>query len=175
MRHFDEIYEIAVDNYGLVTASEAREAGVVGAELNRWVASGRLTRLGHGLYRLVRRTPTELDQYAEAVMQVGGNAFLWGESVLAMHGLALVNPAVLTVGTSRRVRRRLPEWVRTVIVEGPVRSTVYDGIPSQTVADALLTCRASVMRDRLRDAADEARSRGLITRREHEMLKEEFG
>lgn len=175
MRHFDEIYEIAVDNYGLVTAAEAREAGVVGAELNRWVADGRLRRLGHGLYKLVRYVPTEWDQYAEAVMQVGGDAFLYGEAVLAMHGLALVNPASLTVATPRRVRRRLPGWVRAVVVEGPVRLTSYGGIPSQTVADAILACRGSVMPGRLRDAADEARTRGLVTRREHERLKGELG
>ena len=27
MKHFDEIYEIAADGYGIVTASQAREAG----------------------------------------------------------------------------------------------------------------------------------------------------
>lgn len=174
MRHFDEIYEIAADNYGLVTAAEAKDAGVVGAELHRYVADGRLQRLGHGLYRLVRRSPAEWDQYAEAVMRVGGDAFLYGESVLAMHGLALVNPPRVTVASPRRVRRKLPEWIEVVGVVGPVARTRYDGIPSQTVAEALLACRTSVMRERLAEATDEARSKGLITRREHERLKGEL-
>lgn len=174
MTHFDEIYEIAVDNYGLLTTAEAKDVGVVGAELHRYVADGRLERLGHGLYRLVRRSPAEWDQYAEAVMRVGGDAFLYGESVLSMHGLALVNPPRITVASPRRVRRRLPEWIEVVGVVGPVTRTRYDGIPSQTVADALLTCRSSVMQERLTEATDEARSKGLITRREYVRLKGEL-
>ena len=70
MTHFDDIYEIAADNYGLVTFAEAREAGATGGELGRWVAQGRLERRGRGTYRLVRRTPTPYDRYAEAVALV---------------------------------------------------------------------------------------------------------
>ena len=32
MTHFDDIYEVAADNYGLVTFAEAREAGTTGGE-----------------------------------------------------------------------------------------------------------------------------------------------
>lgn len=60
MTHFDDIYEIAADNYGLVTFAEAREADATGGELGRWVAQGRLKRRGRGTYRLVRRTPTQI-------------------------------------------------------------------------------------------------------------------
>ena len=56
MTHFDDIYEIAADNYGLVTFAEAREAGATGGELGRWVAQGRLERRGRGTYRLVNAT-----------------------------------------------------------------------------------------------------------------------
>ena len=81
MTHFDDIYEIAADNYGLVTFAEAREAGATGGELGRWVAQGRLERRGRGTYRLVRRTPTPYDRYAEAVALVGPGSVVWGDSV----------------------------------------------------------------------------------------------
>ena len=71
MKHFDSIYEICADNYGIVTTGEALEVGVLKPELARYVKDGRLTRLGHGVYRLTRYIPTPLDTYAEAVALVG--------------------------------------------------------------------------------------------------------
>lgn len=53
-------------------------------------------------------TPTKLDPYAEAVTLVGNESFLLGETVLAMHDFALVNPRQLLIGTPRRTRKALP-------------------------------------------------------------------
>ena len=171
MSHFDDIYEIAADNYGLVTAAQAREIGVTKTELSRWVANGRLDRRGRGVYKLVKYIPTELDAYAEAVALVGDGSFLIGDAVLAMHGLALVNPKRLRVGTPERIRKSLPEWVASVTVKGKA-TTRYEGIPSQTVAEAILDCRGSVMPERLKSAADDARERGLMTGSEYELVRE---
>ena len=76
MAHFDDIYDIAADGYGIITDAAP-------SEFNRWCADGRLLRRGHGGYKLARRVPTPYDAYAEAVELVGGGAYLHGESVLA--------------------------------------------------------------------------------------------
>ena len=144
MKHFDEIYEVAADNYGIVTAAQARELGISKSELNRWVDIGRLERRGRGVYKLVMHTPTELDPYAEAVALVGDDSFLLGETVLAMHGLALVNPRKFSIGTPKRIRKILPPWVEAVTVSNK-DTTHYEGIPSQTVTEAILDCRGRVM------------------------------
>ena len=83
MAHFDDIYDIAADGYGIITAAQAREVSAAPSELNRWCADGRLLRRGHGVYKLARWVPTPYDAYAEAVALVGGGAYLHGESVLA--------------------------------------------------------------------------------------------
>jgi predicted transcriptional regulator of viral defense system len=171
MSHFDDIYEVAADNYGLITAAQARDLGVTRPELGRWVAGGRLERRGRGVYKLVRYVPTDLDPYAEAVALVGDGSFLTGEAVLAMHGLALVNPRRLPVGTPDRIRRSVPDWIAPKTVRGK-STTQYEGIPSQTVAEAILDCRGSVMPERLRGAAEAARERGLVTKAEYEQVKE---
>ena len=173
MKHFDEIYEVAADNYGIVTAAQARKLGISKSELSRWVDIGRLERRGRGVYKLVMYTPTELDPYAEAVALVGDDSFLLGETVLAMHGLALVNPRKLSIGTPKRVRKNLPSWIEAVTVTGK-DTTHYEGIPSQTRRDRGHTrdCRGRVLAERLRDAADAARESGLITKSEHQRLKE---
>lgn len=173
MNHFDCIYEIAADNYGLVTAAAAKDAGIVSAELKRWVDDGRLERKGQGVYKLVRYIPTPYDRYAEACALVGDDAFLYGEAVLAMHDLALVNPATLTVATPTRRRKKLPPWIKVIqVTEGD--ATNSEGIPCQTVADAIRTCRGSVMDERLSQAVEDARSKGLLSTVEYEILKGEF-
>lgn len=173
MNHFDDIYDIASENYGIVTYSEAKEAGITSAELARWTESGRLDHLGHGVYKLVRYIPTNLDDYAEACALVGKDAFVYGESVLAMHDLALANPRTITVATPKRVRKSLPAWI-TVVRTDRTPHTTYEGIPAQPVVNSILTCRGTIMDERLASAADEARRRGLISSAEHLALKKEF-
>lgn len=173
MTHFDDIYELAADNYGLITSAEAKNLGVAKSELNRWVGMGRLLKRGQGVYKLVRYVPTEYDRYAEAVALVGDGSFLFGEAVLAMHGLALANPRRISVGTTKRVRRELPEWVQPVTMSGKT-VTSYEGIPSQSLAEAILECRGMVMGERLKSAVEDARREGLITKDEFEHLRKEL-
>ena len=173
MAHFDDIYELAADNYGLITSDEAKNLGDAKSEQNLWVGMGRLLKRGQGVYKLVRYAPTEYDRYAEAVALVGDGSFLFGEAVLAMHGLALANPRRISVGTTKRVRRELPEWVQPVTVSGKT-VTSYEGIPSQSLAEAILECRGMVMGERLKSAVEDARREGLITKDEFEHLRKEL-
>ena len=174
MARFDDIYEIAADNYGLVTFAEALEAGVTSVELRRFVKDGRLERVGQGIYKLTRYIPTPYDQYAMAVALVGPGSYIHGESVLAMHGLALANPLKTTVATTRRTRKKLPEWVSLIAACNKEIPTSYEGISSQSVADALRYCRGSVMKERLVAATKDAARDGLIDEEAEKVLLKEF-
>jgi len=174
MTRFDDIYEIAADNYGLVSFSEAIEAGVTSVELRRFVKDGRLKRIGQGIYKLTRYIPTPYDQYAEAVALVGPKSYIYGESVLAMHNLALVNPTKISIATTRRIRKRLPDWIRVVAADKKERAISYEGIPSQSVADALRSCRDRVMKERLADALQVATYEGLVDETTEKALRSEL-
>lgn len=174
MTRFDDIYEIAADNYGLITYAEVIDAGITSAELRRFVVNGRLERLGQGVYRLTRYIPTPHDQYAAAVTLVGSGSYIHGESVLAMHNLALVNPAKISVATTKRTRKKLPEWIRVVTAKNTDEVTNYEGIPSQSVADAIRFCKGRVMKERLADAIKKASYEGLINEKNKTRLQEEF-
>ena len=174
MTNYEQIYEVAADNYGLITSAQAKDMGIPNIELVKLAQRGRLERLGHGVYRVRHYTPTPLDQYAEAVTIVGRDAFIFGESVLAMLELALVNPTVITVATPNTIRKRLPEYIKTVKVHNSNDVVQHDGIPVQNVADALRTCRGSVMTERLLGAVEDARMQGFITVKEMEQLKKEM-
>lgn len=170
MKLYDKIYNIAADNYGLITSAEAKAVGASDKELSRIASDGRLERVGHGLYRIKHYIPGLLDPYAEAVALVGPEAYLFGEAVLAMHRLTSTNPQRITVATTKRVRRKVPDWLRIVKGDRDGDITTYEGIPSQTVVAAIFSCKGSIMDDRLIEATKNAREQGLLTRGEETKL-----
>jgi predicted transcriptional regulator of viral defense system len=174
MSYYDEIYEYAADNYGLITSGEAKAIGIPNVELVKLAHRGRLTRIAQGVYRIEHYIPTAFDRYAEAVAIVGDGAYIYGESVLAMHGLALVNPAAIYVATPARIRKKLPQGIAAVLKKEAEQVTYYEGIAAQSVYGALLSCRNAVMSERLLEAVDEALRQGLITESEATTAREEI-
>lgn len=172
MTKFDDIFEMAADNHGLITSAQAKLAGISNNELVQYARRGRIVKVGHGLYQLARWIPEENDAYAWAVAATGPDALLFGESVIAMLGLAPTNPSRIFVATPRRTRRKLPESLKVRWIEGIEPSASYDGIPCQSVHDAILACRDKMLPERLAAAADEARRRGLVSEPEYLSLKE---
>jgi predicted transcriptional regulator of viral defense system len=168
-------WELATGQYGYVTTADARSLGIPVIELGKLAARDQIRRVAYGLYRFDDLPPTRYDQFFEAVARVGGDAHLTGDAVLALHNLALVNPRQVRVGTSRRVRAKLPEWIK--VVHETIDSddlTHYELIPSATVAHALRACRGTVMSDRLLIAVGDARREGLVTAIEEQQLRDEL-
>ena len=171
MTKFDDIYEEAVDSHGLITSARAAELGVTNNELVQYARRGRLERVGHGLYRLARRVPEDNDPYALAVALAGPGAYLFGESVIAMLGLAPTNPSRLHVAVPGRIRRRLPDGLVVERGDG-MGTTAYDGISSQTAEAAIRACRGRMMPERLVQAAGAARREGYVDEVEYGRLIE---
>lgn len=163
MTFYDEIYEVAADNYGLISSAQAKELGVSDKELSRLAKDGRLERVGHGIYRIFHHMPEPNDPYALAVMRVGQEAYLYGESVIAMHGLAPTNPAHIFIATPKRVRKKLPKHLHVVRRNNQGDVSSYEGVPSQTIPAATKSCKGTMMPERLIEAARNARAKGLIT------------
>ena len=162
MTSYEQIWPVAEDHYGIITTAKARELGVSKQSMSAMVQSGRLTRLGHGIYQVQHHVPGQNDVFAFANAAVREGAYLRGASVLYMLHLT-----AFYVGTPKRVRRRLPHGFRvrentpcdTVEYEG------YEGIRCQRLTDALESARAdgSVELDRIADAAAAACEKGLFT------------
>ena len=174
MSKFDEISELAIDNYGIVTAAQAVKIGVALKDVHEWVQSGRLEKVGRGVFRLRNYPYSEYCHYAEAVALVGDGAWICGDSVLAMHNLALVNPLRICVATTKRVRRTLPEWIEVVKKSGDADKDDFNGIPCQNLASVLIEARGRLMLERLHQAITEARGRGLLSVPDNERIKKEF-
>ena len=133
-------------------------------ELVKLAKRGRLRRLGYGVYKLVQYSPAPdgLDAYADAIALVGAEAYLYAQSVLAMHRLCPTNPARIYIGTPSRCRKRLGNGIVVVAGRPCEEMEWYDGIPSQTVANAILSSRGMVMDERLAEAVETALRKELI-------------
>lgn len=171
VKYREIVREIALDHYGYVTTRDAVEAGVPAVELPKLAARGGLKNVAYGLYRVPDVLPTRFDQFAEALLRTGEGAYLHGESVLALFSLADVNPRQIKVAVRRRARAKLPAFVELTQVRGDVRTTYYEGLESQPVADALLECRGRIETERLADAAKQARVGGLLTTAEWQRVR----
>lgn len=173
--HRRALHDLALDQYGYVTPTDAATVGVPAIELRKIAQRGGLDHVGYGLYRFADIPITEFDAFMEAVLRSGPDAHLTRDAVLALHGLALVNPRRIRVGSPHRVRRTLPDSIEVIREQvEPDDLTSYEGIPSTTVRRALLDCSDIVMIDRLVDATDEAGRRGLVPRHQLAALLDEI-
>lgn len=163
VRYREIVRELALDRYGYVTTKDAVTAGVPAVELPKLAARGGLENVAYGLYRVPDVPVTPFDQFAEALFRAGEGSYLHGESVLAVLGLADVNPRRIRVAIPRRARSKLPAYIELTRVEGDLRTTLHEGLPTQPLADAILECRGRIETERLLAAARQARAAGLLT------------
>jgi len=163
------LWDVAVGQYGYVTTADATSCGVPPGELRRLAARGGLRRVGRGVYRFKALPVTDRDHFMEAVLWAGPDAALTHDAVLALHGLASVNPSTIRVVTPHRVRKTHVRSDITILqMDLPQEHlTQYHGIPSTTVARALVEARGLVMATRLLQAAEMARDEGLLLEEEH--------
>ena len=174
MSIYDRIYEVAADHYGLITTDEAKVVGIPNIELVKLAHRGKLQRLGHGLYRLARYIPTSYDAYAEAVKLAGPDAYLYGESVLALHGLIPTNPSSIYVASPSRIRKKLPVHIHVIRIYDHEIKVYYEGIPSQNAFNAIRVSVGSIMSERLVEAIHEARRIGIISASDEKLLTKEL-
>ena len=164
MGYRQDLWEIAAFRNGVVTVAEAKDAGVPAVEMRKLAARGALRACGQGVYTHRDVPTTSFTEPTIAVALAGDGAFLHRESVLDLLGLGQFNPPKVRVGTRRRVRRTLPEWMelenRPDVPDEDL--THYEGIPATTVRRALADMRDRMPPERWRAVVDEALRRDLI-------------
>lgn len=173
MAKIQYIYE-AVDDFGLITSAEAAELGMSNAELVQQADRGRLVRVGRGVYRMPVWPFQKEAPYAIAVKAAGEEAFLYGESVVALLGLAPTDPSKMWVASPKRVRRSLGDGVKIVRVNGVI-PLCLEGVPCQPVDQAIVCAARTIGKIRAKQAAEEALRQGYISEKDHAAIDEGFG
>lgn len=172
MTYRQTLTELAAGQYGYVTTAEANQLNVPTIELGKLSSRGKLNHVARGVYRVPEIPVSDKDQFFEAVLRVGDGAHLVRDAVLALHGLGLVSPRRIKVGTPRRVRAVLPPFVEAVLDNTDVTElTAYEGIPSTTVARAIIDSCGLEMTERLQQALRDAVRDGLVTRLEQRKVR----
>lgn len=160
-----DLWEIAAANHGVVTVAMAEDSGVAAVELRKLASRGALRSYGHGVYGHRDVPLSRFTQPAVAVALGGTGAFLHREAVLDLLAIGQFNPRSIRVGTRRRVRRTLPEWMtlepRFDVTDEDL--TTYEGIPATTVRRSLEDIRDRVPTERWLDIVEEAARLGMLS------------
>jgi predicted transcriptional regulator of viral defense system len=177
---FNQLADLAADQYGFVSQHDARELGIAPMTLIRMSEHGTLERRGHGLYRFRYFPVSRFDSYMEATLWPRGvRGVLSHETALDLYELSDVNPSKihLTVPRGHRIRREIPALYRIHHETLPSESvTFYEGIPIVTPAHAIRQSHAAHLGAALiGQAIDHGVSNGRLTRKEAAQLRREIG
>lgn len=165
--NWDHLFAIALEQEGLFTARQAREAGYSKPLLSHHIKAGKFVRLRPGIYRVVHFPNGESEQLVILWLWSDRQGVFSHETALGMFNLsdALPSRIHLTLPSTWLHHRRkvpdvlvlhyddVPEHDRTWV--GPVRATT----PRRSIIDC---ARDHLEPDLLQQAIDQALQRGLI-------------
>jgi len=164
-----QLWEIAMDQHGYVTTSDARSLGVTPAALKLLAHRGVLRNEGYGVYRFSLFPASAADDYQHAVLRTGKpGAALSHETALDVLDLCDVNPDRIhvTVPRAARVRRQGGEQLSLHQQDlGTDEVGWWEGVRCVTEATAIMQvidARSTPMH-LIRQAIDTARSHGRIS------------
>lgn len=176
---YDTVFEIALDQHGYFTASQAREHGVAKNTLSMMAGRGNVEHVSWGLYCISSLPPSEYSQYMEAVLWPGKRiGVVSHESALSLYGLSDVNPARIhiTLPTGHRTHRDIPGHLRLHHADlGRDEVRRVEGVPVTTPERTIRDCHAVNLGARLlRQAIEEAHLEGYLTPEDANALRDEL-
>jgi predicted transcriptional regulator of viral defense system len=165
-RVYNEIFDIAIDQHGFVTAHDAKEAGFDVRRLHDLKVRGQADQLDIGLYRLTAIPPTRFDQYMQAALWHHGLGVISHETALDLWDVCDINPAKLhvTIPFKPRLTRTPPALyvIHKAVLQDRER-TVMEAVPIVTLEHAIRQCIGMHTRpDLLRQAIDNGRKVGKL-------------
>jgi predicted transcriptional regulator of viral defense system len=171
----DRLREIAVDQYGFVTARQGEDVGVSVPSLSMMTKRGRLVRIARGLFRVPQVPATRFDPFMKALLWVGfPEACLSHDSALDAWEISDINPDQIhmTIGARRRMTRAIPDGYvihRQDLASNQV--TWWEGIPTVTPSMAIRQCLESgVPTYLIRQAIERSTRTGTVPASEREQL-----
>ena len=165
----DELWDVAVDQYGYVTTADAVRLGVSRVELAKLASRGGLVHVSQGVYRFSQWPVSENDHLMEAVLWTRDpTAVLSHDTALDVLDLCDINPTTLHLTVSNRQypirRQRMPSGLVIHYEHLDERQRGWwEQIPVVTAQTAIEQgIRSAVRPDLLRQAIDTAYQRSMI-------------
>lgn len=165
---YQKVLELAMDQYGYVMTSQAREVGVAADTLRKMAARGTLERVSWGVYRVPTFPPSQYAEYMEASLWPAGvHGVISHQSALALRDLSDVSPSAIhiTVPDYFRIRRDVPTHLKVHrACLTPAEVTRFEGIPCTAVARTIEDChRAHLGPTLLLQALEDAAREGFLS------------
>ena len=171
MPNWDLLFETASAQEGYFTTGQAAEAGYSSQLLLKHIRAGRVTRTRRGIYRLVHFPAGENEELVVAWLWSDSAGVVSHQTALSLHGLSDVLPAHVHLTLPRAWRRRrfrVPDGVVLHHEDVPSADRAWFGaVPITNPRRTLNDCaHENLPPDLLRQAAQQAVRRGLVTRAE---------
>lgn len=165
--NYNQLYEIAENQAGYFTATQAGKVGLSWERLSSNVKTGRFLRVAHGVYRLANFPDSGFEDLFVAWLKTGPNSAISYESALSIYDLSDVLPGEAHVTVPRTASRRRKGIRLHTNQLSPDEIITREGLPVTTVARTISDLAASNLpEEQVSQAIQEALSRGLITREE---------
>ena len=176
MKHWDIVQQAAMGSHGIISFAQAKDMGIFPAEMYRWCKTGRLMKVGRGVFRLTAYPSRGFVTDMAALLALfGEGAYLYGESALALYELCPTRSYMAMVAVPGRMRKTIiPKG--TVVVKAPAGycPTYHEGVACQRPRDAIRSCIGVLESDRLVEAVHEAEDKGYFMETEAKELKMEI-
>ncbi|MDR1712251.1 MAG: hypothetical protein LBR58_10455 [Propionibacteriaceae bacterium] len=174
----DELWDVAVEQYGYVTAFDARDLGIPVVELGKLAARRKLERISYGVYRFPEWPVSQNDTSMEAVLWTRDRrAALSHDTALAVYELSDINPDkthVTVAPKSRALQRKHIPGAYVIHYQKLADDQIgwWERIPTVTVTTAIEQCiDAHVRPDLILQAISTADGQGRITPKQAERLE----
>jgi predicted transcriptional regulator of viral defense system len=166
-----KLFEIASEQAGYFTTTQARAAGFSSPLIRHHVRTGRFTHIARGLYRLRDYPPTQSEEVLAAWLRLAPKTVVSHESALDRLGLSDVIPDTIHL-TAPRAFRKL-SYTTGVTVHTTVRPITAkqivsrDGLRLTNAARTIVdVAESGLAPDQIRRAVRSALDRGLSTPRQ---------
>jgi len=175
---YQKVMDIAADQFGYVTTSQAGERGVSDNALRMMATRGTLQRVSRGVYRAPTFPASPYAEYMEASLwPAGARGIISHQSALALYGLSDVSPSGIHITVPRRFRIRREVPPALVVHRDDLQNdeiTLFEGIPTTTVRRTVRDChRAHLGPALLRQAIEDAQREGYLSPLEAAQLRRE--
>ncbi|MDY6868349.1 MAG: hypothetical protein SVT56_10680 [Chloroflexota bacterium] len=161
---YDQLYNIAENQGGNFTASQARGVGFSWDRLSKNVKSGRFTRATHGVYRLTQFPYTPYQDLFVAWLRTGPDSVISHDSALSVYDITDILPHEIHIIIPRTAsRRRKGIRLHTNQLEvGDV--TDREGLPITTIARTLADVSAAgLASEQVKLGIQQAVQQGMVT------------
>lgn len=151
------VYELALENHGVVTTELAQHFGIPPVELRKLASRGAIERIGHGVYRSPFAKTTNASIAAEALAIAGSETFVCGASVLSLLEIGDLNPRQISVGHPDRLRKKLPAHIRPVRFSKATMPPIenYLDIPCESLESVIRGVKGKIPGDKFAEISKE--------------------